>query len=128
MKGMGCAGCGKWLSRPQVSKKHPSGAKALLILWTLSARLKSCPFKTEASIEFSRSLFNHRGNARFVSADFEKHQIDSNNRDKAQALPALPLKNHFIRHCQLPHRQHPLLIALSKQRATLGLAWRLPSG
>ena len=34
---------------PKVPQKHPSGAKALLILWALSARLKSCPFKTEAS-------------------------------------------------------------------------------
>src|SRR5580658_6419134 len=32
--------------RDSKSEKHPSGAKARSAFWSLSARLKSCPFKT----------------------------------------------------------------------------------
>jgi hypothetical protein len=39
----GFRGCGKSRSSGEISEKHPSGAKALLIPWALSARLKSCP-------------------------------------------------------------------------------------
>ena len=75
---------------PKVPQKHPSGAKALLILWALSARLKSCPFKTEAStrvfpqpvkscpdasglfIEFFRSLFSRALTLLALSMEFCK--------------------------------------------------------
>ena len=40
----------------QDSRKHPSGAKAQLILLASSALLKPCPFKTEPWDEFFRSL------------------------------------------------------------------------
>jgi hypothetical protein len=36
--------------------KHPSGAKALVHFLVVTARLKSCPFKTAAEQEFFRSL------------------------------------------------------------------------
>ncbi len=37
-------------------RNHPSEAKALVLLLNLAARLKSCPFKTAAQLEFFRSL------------------------------------------------------------------------
>jgi hypothetical protein len=40
----------------EISQDRPPGAEAQYILPALSARLKSCPFKTPASIEFLRSL------------------------------------------------------------------------
>jgi hypothetical protein len=36
--------------------KHPSGAKARVHYLAVTARLKSCPFKTAAEQEFFRSL------------------------------------------------------------------------
>jgi hypothetical protein len=38
------------------SEEHPAGAKALLILWALSARLKSCPDAYGHLILFFRNL------------------------------------------------------------------------
>jgi len=40
--------------KPRSSKNRTSGAKARLILLALSARLKSCPFKTRLSPQDAR--------------------------------------------------------------------------
>jgi hypothetical protein len=47
--GHGCLGC-------NLNEADPAGVKTRLILWTFSARLKSCPDTKPASIEFFRSL------------------------------------------------------------------------
>ena len=43
---LGLTGCGKRPDLDDVPKRDRAGAKAPLILLALSARLKSCPFKT----------------------------------------------------------------------------------
>jgi hypothetical protein len=46
----------KLILAAEISQDRPSGAEAQYLLPALLARLKSCPFKTPASIEFFRSL------------------------------------------------------------------------
>jgi hypothetical protein len=46
---------GGWISRI-ILEMHPTGAKAPFNLLALSARLKLCPFKTEAGTAFFRGM------------------------------------------------------------------------